>query len=60
MILLLDTLTEYLDQSAQNYVRGGFIDFSSAFNTISSVILIETLKQTNLHPNLINWTNSYL
>ena len=59
-ILLMDTISEHLDLNAQNYVRGVFIDFSSAFNTISPTILIEKLKQTDLHPNLINWIYSYL
>ena len=56
----MDTISEHLDLNAQNYVRGVFIDFSSAFNTISPTILIEKLKQTDLHPNLINWIYSYL
>ena len=56
----MDTISEHLDLNAQNYVHGVFIDFSSAFNTISPTILIEKLKQTDLHPNLINWIYSYL
>ena len=33
LILTLDTITEHLDAHTKNYVRGVFIDFTSAFNT---------------------------
>ena len=60
VILALDTITCHLDKSAKNYIRGVFIDFTSAFNTICPAILTEKLKEKSLHPNLINWTYSFL
>lgn len=53
MISLIDTLPEHLDQNAQSYVGGVFIAFTSAFNTISPTILIDKLKQIDLHANWI-------
>ena len=60
LILTIDTITEYLNDNSKNYVRGVFIDFTSAFITICPAILMEKLKNTSLHPNLINWVYSFL
>lgn len=56
MILTLDTITEHLDAC----VCGVFIDFTSAFNTICPIKLINKLRDMSLHPKLINWTYSFL
>ena len=32
LIIALDTISEHLDANANDYVRGMFIDFTSAFN----------------------------
>ena len=42
------------------YVKGVFLDFSSAFKTFNPCILIDKLYERAMTPNIINWTFSYL
>jgi hypothetical protein len=51
---LLDIISQHLDDNAKNHARCLFIDFSSAFNTISPTTLINQLTATSLHPAIIN------
>mgnify|MGYP001795631533 FL=1 len=57
---LLDVSTEHLDRSSKHYARCLFIDFTSAFNTISPTILVDQLITTNLNPALINLVYDFL
>ena len=60
LMMLLDNVSKHLDVNAQNYTRAVFIDFSSAFNTIDSTLMIERLKDKNIHSNITAWISSFL
>ena len=60
LLILLDRITYHLDKSAKNYVRAVFIDFSSAFNTINSSILIQRLTDKQINSNIIAWVYDFL
>ena len=57
---LLDTVTYHLDDNSKNFARCLFIDFTSAFNTISPTILTHLLTDTELHGNIINLIYSFM
>ena len=57
---LLDVVTEHLDKNPKGFARCLFIDFTSAFNTISPSILINELLNKNLHQNIVNLIYSFL
>jgi len=57
---LLDITTEHLDKSSKHYARCLFIDFTSAFNTISPTILVDQLLTTNINPALISLVYDFL
>lgn len=60
LAVLLDIVSKHLDTNSKNYVRGLFVDFTSAFNTISPTLLIEQLMNTSLHSNIVNLVYSFL
>jgi len=60
VMVLIDKVSQHLDSNAQNYTRAVFIDFSSAFNTIDGTIMIDRLKDKNVHQNIISWVSSFL
>jgi hypothetical protein len=60
LLLTIDFITEHLDKHAKNRVQSLFIDFTSAFNTISPTTLVNKLVSLNLNPNIVNWTFSFL
>jgi hypothetical protein len=60
LIVLLDKVTNHLDQNAQNYTRAVFLDFSSAFNTLDASLMIEKLLAKGVHDNIINWIWNFL
>ena len=57
---LVHLITKHLDQSKDNYARVLFLDFSSAFNTIQSDILVSKMVQLELNPYLIHWYACFL
>ena len=58
---LIDTVSAHLNENAKNFVRCLFVDFSSAFNTISPVTLLNQLTESNkLHPNILHLLLSFL
>jgi hypothetical protein len=57
---LFHLITKHLDQSKDNYARVLFLDFSSAFNTIQSDILVSKMVQLELNPYLIHWYAYFL
>jgi hypothetical protein len=57
---LLDIVTEHLDRNPRGFARCLFIDFTSAFNTISPSILINELLNKGLHQNIVNLIYSFL
>jgi hypothetical protein len=57
---LMDVLTNHLDKNAKNHARCLFIDYSSAFNTISPTTLINQLLSTSLNPSLINLVYDFM
>ena len=59
MLTFHQKLHEHLD-NARNYARVLFIDFSSAFNTIQTHLMIQKLKEMGVNSNLIMWINSFL
>ena len=59
ILLLLNNMYEHLDKP-KSIVRTLFLDFSSAFNTIKPVILIERLRELNINSNIISWVFQFL
>ena len=60
LLLTMDIVSQHLDSNSKNNIQSLFIDFTSAFNTISPTTLVNKLTSTDLQPSLINWTHSYL
>ena len=60
VVTLVHVITKHLDKSNKNYARVLFLDFSSAFNTIQSDILVSKMVQLELNPVLIHWYTSFL
>ena len=59
-VLALDYfLLKHLENS-KHYARLLLVDFSSAFNTIQSHLLIKRLRDLNVHPLIIRWYYSFL
>ena len=56
----MDAVSNHLYQNSKNSVTSLFLDFTSAFNTISPTTLVNKLIPTNLNSNIINWTYNYL
>jgi hypothetical protein len=59
LLTVLHTVYNHLDTQG-SYVRSLFIDFSSAFNTISPLVLVKKLIAMNVTPILILWISSFL
>jgi hypothetical protein len=59
VLTLLNCVHKHLDQP-HSAVRTLFIDFSSAFNTISPLLLVKKLTQAGVNPRLITWIASFL
>ena len=59
VLCLLHTLTQHLD-TANASVRILFVDFSSAFNTISPNLLIRKLENMSVNRQLIRWVADFL
>lgn len=60
LMLLLDTVSHHLDADSKNYVRCVYIDFTSAFNTISPATLVSKMCNLNMESNIINLVYSFL
>ena len=60
LTLLIDTVSAHLDANSKDYAPCPFVDFSSAFNTISPTLLIRKLKPMTIHNNMINSIHSFL
>jgi hypothetical protein len=59
LLTVVHTIHSHLDDQ-NTYVRALFIDFSSAFNTISPLVLVKKLVQLNISPLLVLWIGSFL
>ena len=53
-ITLFNMIANHL-QSSKSYVRILFIDFSSAFNTMQTHILLQRLFDLNVNEHMIHW-----
>lgn len=51
---------KHLDKSNENYARALFLDYSLAFDTTQSDILVSKMVQLELNPYLIHWYASFL
>ena len=60
VVTLVHLISKHLDKSNKNHARVLFLDFSSAFNTIQSDILVSKMVQLELNPYLIHWYASFL
>ncbi|XP_077985174.1 uncharacterized protein LOC144439815 [Glandiceps talaboti] len=59
VLSILHTITQHLDASNTS-VRVLFVDFSSAFNTISPNLLIRKLRNMAVNQQLIRWVADFL
>jgi hypothetical protein len=59
VLTFLNSLYSHLDKKS-TYSRALFVDFSSAFNTISPLVLTKRLIEMDVNPKLILWTVSFL
>lgn len=59
VVTLVHIISKHLN-NPNTYVRALFLDFSSAFNTIQSDILVSKMVQLELNPYLIHWYVSFL
>ena len=57
---LLDIVTNHLDIHAKNHARCLFIDFSSAFNTISPTTPCNRLQDTSLNPAVLDLVYDFM
>ena len=60
VITLTHSIQQHLNKLSSNYARILFVDYSSAFNTIQSHILIEKLNTLNVSVILQKWILSFL
>ena len=58
VLCLITSITSYIDLQAANYARCLFLDFSSAFNTISVSNLLTELQHLGFR--VVNWVSSFL
>ena len=56
----LFNVNQFLDKKVLNYVRFLFIDYSSAFNTVSSFQLFEKLLSLDLNQSICKWILDFL
>ena len=59
VLILIQMIAEHTDQLGC-YARACFADFSSAFNTIQTHMLIRKLKQLHVKSSLILWIKDFL
>ena len=59
LISFLHPIYDHLDK-AKSYVRTLFLDFSSAFNTIQPHVLVDKLRNFNVHPYLCLWISDFI
>lgn len=52
ILVFIDTVTKHLEVP-RSYCRVLFVDFSSAFNTIKPHIMVNKLKDMNVHCDII-------
>lgn len=60
VVTLAHLITKHLHLCKDNHARVLFLDFSSAFDTIQSNILVSKMVQLELNPYLIHWYASFL
>ena len=58
VLTLVHTIAQHLDKPGC-YVRTTYVDFSSAFNTMQSHVLVNKLIQMNVKPSLILWLQDF-
>ena len=59
-LTLLHDMYSFLDRTGNRFVKIVFIDFSSAFNTIQTHLLLTKLINMNINSNIILWIHSFL
>ena len=57
---MIHTITRHLDLTPSNTVRALFIDYSSAFNTIQTHVLIDKLQSLQVHRQLMLLISDYM
>ncbi|KAK1792070.1 hypothetical protein P4O66_001851 [Electrophorus voltai] len=57
---LLHTTLTHLDKGRGNYVKMLFVDYSSAFNTITPSLLTTKLEDLGLHTSMCDWISNFL
>ena len=55
---LVDYITSRLDEG-KNIVRGAFLDYKAAFDSISRQQILDRLKSLSVPPTLLNWLKDY-
>ena len=59
VLVLAHLLFKHTDE-AKSYVRALFVDFSSAFNTMQTHILVRKLRSMEVKPSMILWVIDFL
>jgi hypothetical protein len=59
ILTLVHTIQHHIDKP-KAFVRALFVDFSSAFNTISPSIMVRKLMKMNFNPHSILWIYDFL
>jgi len=59
IISIMHLILKHLENN-KAYARLLFIDFSSAFNTIQTPLLISKMEQLSVNPAIIKWYSSFL
>jgi hypothetical protein len=60
LVKIFDYVTADLDANPGKPVRGLFVDFSKAFDTVNHFTILNKLKTLNLPANIFNWILSFL
>ena len=60
LLTSMGIISNHLVSHPKHSVESVFVDFTSAFNTMSPTVLVNKLIEHNIHPNIIRWTHSYL
>ena len=59
ILVLVDSIYKHIDRP-RTYCRTLFVDFSSAFNTIQPIILLNQLSHMHVNSHITSWISNFL